>query len=74
MWKLQMVTIKGKLEKASGEWVFCSETFNPPSRLAFVDFIRGARKSAQRYLDKRDLPRPEVNWSAIKDAQRRAKG
>ena len=73
MWKLQMVAIKGKLENSSGEWIFCSEAFDPPSRLAFVDFIRGTRTSGQKYLDKRDLDRPKVDWAAVKEVQRRAK-
>ena len=73
LWKLQMITVKGTLEKRDGAWVFRSENFLPPSRLAVLDFIRNARRSAQRYLDKRGLPRPEVNWTAIKDIQSRAK-
>lgn len=73
LWNLQMMTIKGTLEKRDGAWIFRSENFQPPSRLAVLDFVRNARKSAQRYLDKRGLPRPEVNWAAIKDIQRRAK-
>ena len=68
-----MVAIKGKLENSSGEWIFCSEAFDPPSRLAFVDFIRGTRTSGQKYLDKRDLDRPKVDWAAVKEVQRRAK-
>ncbi len=74
LWSLDMLTIKGSLEKRDGAWVFRSESFEPPSRLAVVDFVRRARRSAQRYLDKRGLPRPTVNWASIKDIQRRAKG
>ncbi len=73
LWNLQMVTIGGTLQKRDGAWVFRTASFNPPSKLAIVDFIRNARRSAQKYLDKRGLARPEVNWAAIKEIQRRAK-
>jgi hypothetical protein len=73
LWNLQMITVKGKVEKRDGGWLFRSESFEPPSRLAFVDFIRNARRSAQRYLDKRGLARPQVNWDSVKGIQRRAK-
>ncbi len=34
---------------------------------------RGTRTSGQKYLDKRGLDRPEVDWAAAKEIQRRAK-
>jgi hypothetical protein len=74
LWSLQMLSIKGSLGARGDTWVFHSERFDPPSKLAFVSFVRNARRSGQRYLDKRGLARPDVNWSAIKDVQRRAKG
>ncbi|OBA96533.1 hypothetical protein A5662_17640 [Mycobacteriaceae bacterium 1482268.1] len=74
LWSLQMMSIKGTLVNSDGTWIFRSESFQPPSKLAFVDFIRNCRRSAQKYLDKRDLARPDVNWAAIKEIQRRAKG
>ena len=73
LWNLQMITVKGTLEKRDGALFFRTEIFEPPSRLALLDFIRNARRSAQRYLDKRGLSRPEVNWDAIKEIQRRAR-
>lgn len=73
LWNLQMIAVKGTLEKRDGGWVFCSTSFIAPSKLALLDFVRNARKSAQKYLDKRGLARPSVNWRSIKDIQRRAK-
>jgi hypothetical protein len=73
MWSLQMITVKGTLEKRDGEWIFRSTSFVAPSKLAMLDFIGNARKSAQKYLDKRGLARPVVNWQSIKDLHRRAK-
>ena len=74
LWSLQLFVIKGRLAHRGGSWVFCTERFDPPSKVAFVTFIRNVRRAGQRYLDKRGLARPVVNWAAIKDIQRRAKG
>jgi hypothetical protein len=73
MWKIRTVHVKGRLEKRDGAWVFASTSFSAPSRLQVFSFVTGARTSAQKYLDKRGLKRPAVNWTAIKDIQRRAK-
>jgi hypothetical protein len=71
LWAIKLMQIKGRLEKRDGEWTFVSTTFNAPSKLAFVSFITAARSSAQHYLDKRGLSRPDVDWAAIKETQRR---
>jgi hypothetical protein len=73
LWSLQMMSIKGSVAERGDGWVFRSTHFDAPSRLAFVAFIRNARSSAAKYLERRGLRRPEVNWAAIKDAQRRVK-
>jgi hypothetical protein len=39
-----------------------------------MSFVGNLRRSAQKYLDKRGLARPQVNWAAIKEVQRRIKG
>jgi hypothetical protein len=71
LWNLQMITIKGTLEKRVDAWIFRSESFESPSKLAVLDFVRRARRSARKYLDKRGLAPPQVNWAAIKEIQRR---
>jgi hypothetical protein len=38
----------------------------------FFQFLANARTAAQKYLDKRGLQRPPINWSAVKEIQRRA--
>jgi hypothetical protein len=73
LWHLNMIQIKGRLESRDGGWVFHSTNFNAPSKLAFVQFVRNNSTAAQKYLDKRGLKRPPVNWSAVKEIQRRAK-
>ena len=72
LWKLNMIQIKGRLESRDGRWVFQSTKFDVPSKLAFVQFLRGNSASAQKYLDKRGLQRPPIDWAAVKEIQRRA--
>jgi hypothetical protein len=72
---LQMVQIKGRLEKRDGDWIFVSVAFTPPSsgRLASMRAMaRAMRRSSRRYLAARGLPTPKVNWAAIKGLQRQA--
>jgi len=73
LWKLNMIQIKGRLERRGEGWVFQSTNFDAPAKLAFVQFLRSTSASAQKYLDKRGLARPAVNWAAVKEIQRRAK-
>jgi hypothetical protein len=73
MWHLNMIQVKGRLERRGDSWVFQSTKFDAPAKLAFVQFLRSNSTAAQKYLDKRGLPRPAVNWSAVKEIQRRAK-
>jgi hypothetical protein len=73
LWHLNAIQIRGQLENRDGAWVFQSTHFDAPSKLAFVQFLRNISASAQNYLDKRGMERPQVNWSAVKEIQRRAK-
>jgi hypothetical protein len=72
MWNIKAIQIKGRIEKRNSGWVFQSTVFNAPSKLAMVSALRGASTSAQKYLDKRGLTRPAVNWVAIREIQHRA--
>jgi hypothetical protein len=71
MWKLKAIQVKGRLEKRDDEWDFVTTAFSPPSKLAVVAFLKGTRTAAQKYLDKRGLERPEVNWVAVNEIKRR---
>lgn len=73
LWNLQMIDLKGHIEKRQDAWAFVVDDFQPPSKLAFLSFIGGARRAGKKYLEKRGLERPQVNWDAVKDIQRRAK-
>jgi hypothetical protein len=74
LWNLQMITVIGSLQRRGGAWFFRTESFRPPSKLAVLDFVRNLRRSAQKYLDKRGLERPQINWDAINEIKRRARG
>jgi hypothetical protein len=74
MWNIRSVAVKGRLERRSETWVFVSTSFTPPSKLAVVSFIKGARTSGQKYLDRRGLERPQLDWAAIKELGARARG
>lgn len=71
MWKLKAIQVRGRLEKRNGEWDFVSTSFKAPPKLALLSFLKDIRTSAQKYLDKRGLERPEVNWAAVKEIKRR---
>jgi hypothetical protein len=73
LWGLKAIQVKGRIEKHDDAWVFVTTTFNPPPKLAALSFIRHTNASAKKYLDKRGVDRPTVNWAALKEIQRRAK-
>ncbi|KWX67277.1 hypothetical protein [Mycobacterium sp. NAZ190054] len=72
LWKLDSTQVKGCLRRRGDGWVFASEAFTPQSRLQLVSFLRGAHTSAQKYLDRRGLARPAVNWASVKEIRHRA--
>jgi hypothetical protein len=71
LWKLDAFQVKGRLEKRDDEWDFVTTSFTPPSRFAVVAFLKGTRTAAQKYLDRRGLQRPEVNWDSVNEIKRR---
>lgn len=72
LWNLQTAHIKGRLARRTRGWVFVSETFTPQSRWHMVSFLKNANDSAQRYLDRRGLDRPTVDWAGIRELRRSA--
>jgi len=72
MWHLDNASVKGRLQRRDDNWAFVSEVFTPRPRLQMVKFLRGIHIAGQKYLDKRGLARPAVNWDAVRDVQLRA--
>ena len=75
LWNLKTMQIKGRLERRAGGWVFISTAFTPPSGMlvAFWRLSKNGRAAGRRYLEKRSLTPPSVNWDAIHELQRRAR-
>jgi hypothetical protein len=75
LWHLKALHIQGRLERRGGDWIFVGSAFTPPSRMAVVLWraARSNRAAGNRYLEKRGLRRPPVNWHAIKEMHRRAR-
>lgn len=67
LWNMRAVLVKGKLERRGDEWVFVGTSFEPPSMLKL---IKGVRKSARQYLEKRGLDWPKVNFDAVAELWR----
>jgi hypothetical protein len=74
MWNIKNTTVKGQLVMRDGAWMFVSTGFDAPSKLAMLLFVKSARASGQKYLDKRGLQRPQVKWAPIKEITARVKG
>lgn len=72
LWRLDNASVQGRLQRRGDGWVFVSEAFTPPSRLQMVKFLRGIHNTGRKYLDKRGLARPAVDWDAVRDIRRRA--
>ena len=72
---LQMVQIKGRLDKRHDDWIFVSTAFTPPPRgklKSLWQMAKAMRRTSRRYLATRGLERPRVNWAALKSLQRQA--
>ena len=69
LWNIKQLQIKGRLERREDKWVFRSTGFRAPPASALGVFLRLARdmrKTGKRYLDRRGLKAPKVNWGALK--------
>jgi hypothetical protein len=73
LWGLQFVHVAGRAERRGGRWVFVSTKLMPPPKGGFLGFARSMSRTTTKYLAKRRLERPAVDWSSIKEfsAERR---
>jgi hypothetical protein len=71
-----MFVVAGSLHRSAEGWTLSTERFIPGpgtgGPLAMVKVVRDLRSTAARYLERRSLERPTVQWAAIKDLQRKA--
>lgn len=71
LWNLRAFNLLGELEREEeGEgWVMRPRKLIPGMGTGMLDglrLMRDARRAAQRYLEKRHLSRPRIDWPAIK--------
>ncbi|HET8843921.1 MAG TPA: hypothetical protein VFN35_20825 [Ktedonobacteraceae bacterium] len=79
LWDMQSFLLRGKLEKDEGGWTFHPQQFTlgTPGKgikglLASLRWVRGARRQARNYLQKRRLPRPRIPWQEIRETKAQA--
>lgn len=62
VWNMHSMSIRGTLEQRAGQWVFVASSYQPAR---IMDFLRGTRVSARKYLERRGLPWPKPNYEVI---------
>jgi len=65
LWKLSSFVAAGELASVAGQWQMTPSAFIPGAAstpAAVVRAIRNCRASANRYLERRGLDRPQVPW------------
>ena len=75
LWNIKQMQIKGRLERRADRWVFTSAGFRCPPRSQLAVFwrmSRDMRRAGRRYLDRRGLEMPTVNWKALQALRRSA--
>lgn len=75
LWNITTMQIKGRMEQRGGGWAFVSTGFTPPAPMliAFLQWARTSRAVGARYLAKRHLAKPKVNWDAVAQIRDRAR-
>jgi hypothetical protein len=73
LWNIRQMQVKGRLERRADQWVFTSTEFRRPPRSQLTTFwrmSRDMRTAGRRYLDRRGLELPTVNWKALQALRR----
>ena len=78
LWDLRSFMVRGRLEATGGEtWLFRPTRFVPGIGMrglaGMVRFAFAKRRAALRYLQRRGLPRPRIDWVQLKALQVRAR-
>jgi hypothetical protein len=69
LWNIRSIQVKGRLEERDGAVYFVATGFKPPS---MWQLMKNASRSTRRYLEKRKLQPPAVNFAAIAELRERA--
>ncbi|HEX2619207.1 MAG TPA: hypothetical protein VHL11_03640 [Phototrophicaceae bacterium] len=75
LWNLKNFVLRGRLEQTDAGWLFYPTQYiegatGRPTSL--FRLIRDGRRAAKQYLTKRQLPRPRVPWTQLKEIYSRA--
>jgi hypothetical protein len=78
LWDLRSFMVRGTLEPTGGEtWLFRPSRFVPGigtgGMAGMVRFALAKRRAAGRYLERRGLARPSIDWAQLKVLQARAR-
>jgi hypothetical protein len=78
LWDLRSFIVRGTLEATGGEtWLFRPIRFVPGIGIGglagMVRFALAKRRTARRYLERRGLARPRIDWAQLKEVQARAR-
>lgn len=68
LWDLRILVVRGALERDGEGWVFRPTAIASGAdtgAMAVLRMLRGCRKSARAYLEKRGLARPAVPWARL---------
>ena len=69
LWDLRSYLVRGRLERQGESAQLLVEKLTPGAGmggpLAVITLIRNARRTANNYLQKRNLPRPTVPWEKL---------
>ena len=60
--KYPEVVVTGIDAAGRGAWVFVASSYRPNSPM---NLLRGTRVAAREYLERRELPRPKLNYAVI---------
>jgi hypothetical protein len=76
LWNIKQLQIKGRLERRADQWVFTSTDLRRPPRsqlTLFWHMARDMRRAGRRYVDRRGLEMPTLNFEALQALRRRPK-
>ena len=67
LWNQTNFVVKGKLEQRGHEWRFTPTQFFPGAgkMISTVKLLMNGRRTANEYLKKRNLPRPQIPWAEL---------
>jgi hypothetical protein len=80
LWDMESFLLRGKLAQDEQGWNFLPQQFisgtpgtGVGALISSLRWLLASRRSARRYLEKRNLPRPSIPWSEIMEVKDQAR-